>query len=119
LLQRKKVLLSPATKLPCDNIIIEITVLRFKYSIQAISYGCVYVLYFPEYDGLPTRQEHASSTRHIIKAVSPITVFVSKPSSTKGKPNELIPVAIQMGHTPGKYNAGQPLVLICLFTDLF
>ncbi|XP_031565918.1 arachidonate 5-lipoxygenase-like [Actinia tenebrosa] len=66
---------------------------------DAIANGYVYILQYPEYDGLKTRPEPTSSTRQILNATSPITIFFSKRSRIQGKPNELIPVAIQMGHT--------------------
>jgi hypothetical protein len=54
-------------------------------------------------DGIQTRNETRSPIkgRQLMKAVSPIALFVSKPSRNKETPNQLIPFAIQMGHTKG------------------
>ncbi|XP_020904268.1 seed linoleate 9S-lipoxygenase [Exaiptasia diaphana] len=68
---------------------------------EAINRGHVFVLHYPVLDGIPSRNETPSTVknRKLMSAVSPIAVFVSKPSRDKNQSNKIIPVAIQMGHT--------------------
>ncbi|XP_031549235.1 arachidonate 5-lipoxygenase-like [Actinia tenebrosa] len=67
---------------------------------EAIKTGYLYIVHYPLLDDVPTKNETSPvHGRKLMKAVSPIALFASKPSRNKKQPNQLVPFAIQMGHT--------------------
>ena len=72
------------------------------FCFQAIKQGRVYVLRYELCDDLPKEKDLTDSdpNRTMWETFSPIALFASA-ENIQTKTNNLVPVAIQMDHTPG------------------